>query len=366
LGLGLGLLVFTGQSFAQDPYHGVYFGNLDGCGISSPDSGFAVFVEQKSSSGSQATKLQWGSRQEIFSTRSLANKQPLTLGPDGSFTGFFVDFNAWGNGTFTSTGVTGVLVDTSNDTICGSISGDKQSKIGPLYQAAGLYAGELSGRVLATNGNLFERTTGEVHAIMAPSGRTAIFTTAAGISVSKRDGGTIHASIVPSEKISINGTLFDGTNISGLLELDDLTGGGTFLGHVIWCLSIFGCTALDHFGTWSMSRTLAWANASPTALDDSYLVRRRFLVTSQETGVLGNDDDSDQDSLVALLETAPTHGTLALQPDGSFSYTPERRFIGTDTFSYRASDGIAISDPAFVAITVQRFNLAPILNLLLE
>jgi VCBS repeat-containing protein len=52
------------------------------------------------------------------------------------------------------------------------------------------------------------------------------------------------------------------------------------------------------------------------------------------------------------LETEPDHGSLTLNPDGSFAYTPNQTFSGQDSFSYRANDGSASSTPVSVTITV--------------
>src|SRR6185503_16251311 len=49
----------------------------------------------------------------------------------------------------------------------------------------------------------------------------------------------------------------------------------------------------------------------------------------------------------------PTHGTLSLNSDGSLVYVPALNFNGTDTFTYKASDGQAQSGIATVTITVQ-------------
>ena len=56
-------------------------------------------------------------------------------------------------------------------------------------------------------------------------------------------------------------------------------------------------------------------------------------------GVLGNDADPDGDPLTAVLVSGPSHGTLTLNANGSFTYTPNANFNGTDSFTYRASDG---------------------------
>src|SRR5207248_488803 len=50
--------------------------------------------------------------------------------------------------------------------------------------------------------------------------------------------------------------------------------------------------------------------------------------------------------------TAPTHGQLTLNPNGTFTYTPDSNFIGTDTFQYKANDGYLDSNVATVTITV--------------
>jgi len=69
-------------------------------------------------------------------------------------------------------------------------------------------------------------------------------------------------------------------------------------------------------------------------------------------GVLANDTDADGDPLTAIPVNQPTHGALALDPNGSLSYTPDAGFIGTDTFTYLANDGKALSNLATVTITV--------------
>jgi VCBS repeat-containing protein len=75
--------------------------------------------------------------------------------------------------------------------------------------------------------------------------------------------------------------------------------------------------------------------------------------------VLGNDTDPDGDPLTAALESGPSHGTVTLNADGSFDYTPDADFNGTDTFTYKANDGTADSNIATVTITVTPVNDAP-------
>ena len=84
--------------------------------------------------------------------------------------------------------------------------------------------------------------------------------------------------------------------------------------------------------------------------DDAYTVSSGGLTVSKP-GVLGNDRDVDG-TLTARLVTGPAHGTLTLQADGTFTYTPAAGFVGTDTFTYRANDGTADTNVATVTLTV--------------
>jgi hypothetical protein len=71
------------------------------------------------------------------------------------------------------------------------------------------------------------------------------------------------------------------------------------------------------------------------------------------TGVLVNDTSPDGDALRADLLTAPMHGTVVLNSNGSFTYTPRLGFSGIDTFTYVASSGVLVSRPTTVKIEVQ-------------
>ncbi|WP_161625847.1 Ig-like domain-containing protein, partial [Singulisphaera acidiphila] len=68
--------------------------------------------------------------------------------------------------------------------------------------------------------------------------------------------------------------------------------------------------------------------------------------------VLANDLSPLGTPLTATVVGLPTHGTLTLNSNGSFTYVPTAGFIGTDTFTYRAFDGTTLSNIATVTITV--------------
>src|SRR5262249_26163352 len=94
----------------------------------------------------------------------------------------------------------------------------------------------------------------------------------------------------------------------------------------------------------TVSLTIAPANDPPVANPDSYSGSDATTLTVSATnGVLANDTDIDGDSLTATLVTGPAHGSLSLNADGSFTYTPAANYNGSDSFTYTASDGIATS-----------------------
>ena len=93
-------------------------------------------------------------------------------------------------------------------------------------------------------------------------------------------------------------------------------------------------------------------NVAPAAADDDYSVARDNVLSIAAPGVLGNDTDADGDALTARLVTGASRGTLTLGPDGSFSYSPDIGFTGTDAFTYVARDGTLESAIATVSIEV--------------
>ncbi|QDV57113.1 hypothetical protein Mal33_31140 [Rosistilla oblonga] len=88
-------------------------------------------------------------------------------------------------------------------------------------------------------------------------------------------------------------------------------------------------------------------------------------------GVLSNDVARPSTTLSVYAEDVGTrtlaNGTLELLADGSFTYTPNADFFGTETFSYRAFDqtlfdatgALLVSAPAEVTINVGSVNDAP-------
>ena len=104
--------------------------------------------------------------------------------------------------------------------------------------------------------------------------------------------------------------------------------------------------------------TVTGVNDAPVAANDTASTPEETAVSGT---VLGNDTDVDTGTtLTATLGASPAHGAVTLNADGSFTYTPNLNFSGTDSFTYTASDGTAVSNVATATITVTAVNDAPV------
>ena len=91
----------------------------------------------------------------------------------------------------------------------------------------------------------------------------------------------------------------------------------------------------------------------PVAFNDAYLVATESLfITTASNGVQANDRNADGVTITSTLIDDAQHGTLTLRSDGSFDYTSEPGFVGTDQFSYQSTDGITPTEVVTVRIIV--------------
>src|SRR5439155_1204227 len=113
-------------------------------------------------------------------------------------------------------------------------------------------------------------------------------------------------------------------------------------------------------GVVTVTLTVNPVNDAPVAANDTYTTPEDTILTVSARGVIANDTDVDGDPLTAILVTSPAHGTLKLNSDGSFTYTPALNYNGPDSFTYKANDGQVDSPTnATVSITVTPVNDAP-------
>ena len=94
----------------------------------------------------------------------------------------------------------------------------------------------------------------------------------------------------------------------------------------------------------------------PVAVDDAHSTNEDTQLVVTAPGVLENDSDVDGDTLTAVWVSDPVHGNLTLNEDGSFTYTPDTGYEGSDSFTYKAFDGDLESNIATVTLTINAVN----------
>ncbi len=96
-------------------------------------------------------------------------------------------------------------------------------------------------------------------------------------------------------------------------------------------------------------------NDAPACADDA-------ASTDEDTPL--NDSlactDVEGDTLTYAEVAGPSDGTLLLNPGGTFTYTPDPDFNGSDSFTFTADDDSAVSNVATFTITVPAVNDAPV------
>jgi RHS repeat-associated protein len=162
-------------------------------------------------------------------------------------------------------------------------------------------------------------------------------------------------------------------NLPGATEALDMRPDGRLAGGVdgsgrisiyTYDVTTLGVVASESIATsFNDIESLAWpescATDAPVASDDSYSVDEDGVLSVPAQGVLSNDTNPAGGSLSAVLISGTLSGTLTLNVDGSFVYTPNPNFNGSDSFTYQAGDGRLGSNTATVRITVNPVNDPP-------
>ena len=116
----------------------------------------------------------------------------------------------------------------------------------------------------------------------------------------------------------------------------------------------FSVQSFDGSASKTVTISIIGRNEPPVAVADSYSTVQDGALVVDGTGVLGNDSDTDTGTtFTAQLVSSTSHGTLSLGASGGFSYTPTAGYSGSDSFTYRAFDGISSSNTVTVTIQVK-------------
>jgi hypothetical protein len=119
-------------------------------------------------------------------------------------------------------------------------------------------------------------------------------------------------------------------------------------------------------------------NCAPNANDDTYTTNEDTPITIVTPGIIINDLDPDDDDLVVSLSSVKDpdmqvgntsgnntnfktkNGFVTLNQNGSFTYTPNKNFFGTENFIYKVTDGHLNSNLAIVTIRINAVNDPPV------
>jgi hypothetical protein len=101
----------------------------------------------------------------------------------------------------------------------------------------------------------------------------------------------------------------------------------------------------------------------PLAINDLYLTNEDTpLVVAAAAGLFRNDSGLDDGGIALSVLGLPIGGTVVVNNDGSFTFTPTANFNGPASFSYQIADADGDLANATVAITVNPVNDAPTLG----
>lgn len=193
-------------------------------------------------------------------------------------------------------------------------------------------------------------------------------TVAPGVNV--RTADLTFGGVIPNSYATVAGTSYAAPHVSGTMALLLSAFPGLSVAELESALkqsaadlgtagpdNAYGYGLIDAVAAYS---ALGAANGAPVAADDAYtFIEDGGALGVAVPGLLANDTDPDGDPLTAQLVAGPAGGTVTLNPNGSFSYTPKPNFSGGDTFTYRASDGSLQSNAATVRISVTPVNDPP-------
>ncbi len=283
-------------------------------------------------------------------------KGTLTLNPDGSFT-YTPNANVNGTDSFTYQ-VSDGSATSNTATVTLNITAVNDAPVISVPSARTTL--EDTPIVFSTaNGNAIsvadtDAGTGPVRVTLAATKGTLTLPTTTGLTFSAGDGSSDATMTFTGTLAAVNMAL------NGLSYVPTSNANGT----ASLTISVNDQGNTGSGGAMSDSETvnitITPQNDAPVAAADTYTTAEDTPLTVPAPGVLGNDTDVDSTTLTAVLVSNPSHGTLTLNTDGSFTYTPNTNFNGTDSFTYRASDGVLQSDPTSVTLTVNAVNDAPV------
>jgi VCBS repeat-containing protein len=141
--------------------------------------------------------------------------------------------------------------------------------------------------------------------------------------------------------------------VTGISEYQNIVENTPFGYHLVFPLATVGSTLYFHnFSASATGTPLYRLNAAPVAADFAAAAVANTSTVLTPLSHATDADTCDDGHLAASVVQLPAHGTLTVNPDGSFTYTPAAGYTGPDSFTYQVTDGIDGSNAATVSIAV--------------
>ena len=179
-------------------------------------------------------------------------------------------------------------------------------------------------------------------------------------------GSSVLANDTDIEGDNISASLISGPNNGTLTFREDgtytYTANATFMGTEAFTYQACDDGTPSACATATVTITVRPLNYAPQAQDDNFTAEEDQVL---EGNLAANDTDINPNDVLTVdvdpLQ-APQHGTVTLQTDGSFVYTPEANFFGADSSAYRICDNgePVLCDTAWLMIRITPVNDAPV------
>ncbi|HSH02660.1 MAG TPA: FG-GAP-like repeat-containing protein [Anaerolineae bacterium] len=127
-------------------------------------------------------------------------------------------------------------------------------------------------------------------------------------------------------------------DVDGDNDLDIIMANDLGEAQEVWLNQDFWTPSLSNRAT--VTVTVTAVNDPPIALGETYTMTANSTLTVTAPGILANDSDPvEGDSFTLVLQTNVSTGTLDLNSNGAFTYTPPVDYSGPITFTYYVTDG---------------------------
>ena len=117
------------------------------------------------------------------------------------------------------------------------------------------------------------------------------------------------------------------------------------------------CDGMNACVNGTITLSIQGTNDLPVVIGESFTLNEDAILAST---VASNDSDVETASLIYSSVTLPANGTLVLNANGSFTYTPPANFFGTNSFTYQACDGSGACAQATATISINSVNDIPV------